>query len=138
MNEYWNEVIKLALKAYKKKEVPVGAIVVYNNKIIARACNLKEKKHDIMGHAEIITIKKASKRLNTWKLDDCDLYVSLKPCSMCETVIKQSRIKNVYYLSEKDENKKEFSDTKFKRIVNFEKEQEYLKILGNFFKKMRK
>lgn len=138
MNEYWNKVIDLAIKASKKNEVPVGAIVVYNNKIIAKSYNKKEKKHDVMGHAEIKAIKKASHKLKTWKLDDCVLYVSLKPCTMCENIIRQSRIKQVYYLIDKPENKKEFYNIKLEKYDNESLEEKYKKILNTFFNKMRK
>lgn len=128
----------LAIKASKKNEVPVGAIVVYNNKIIAKSYNKKEKKHDVMGHAEIKAIKKASHKLKTWKLDDCVLYVSLKPCTMCENIIRQSRIKQVYYLIDKPENKREFYNIKLEKYNNESLEEKYKKILNTFFNKMRK
>lgn len=94
-----------AEKAYKRGEVPVGAVIVKNDKIIAKAFNIKEKSNCAINHAEIIAIKKASKRLKNWRLEDCDLYVTLEPCPMCASAIKQSRIKNVYSaLSNKDKN----------------------------------
>ncbi len=135
--DYWNEVIKLALKAAKKGEVPVGAILVYKNRIIARGYNKREKSNNILGHAEIQVIKKANKCLHCWKLDDCELYVSLKPCSMCEEIIKQSRLKNVYYLLEKPTQKKEYYKTEFIKDNNYDLENEYKAIMTNFFKKMR-
>ena len=113
MENYFNICIKLAVKASKKGEVPIGAIVVYNKKIIAKAFNLREKRHDITAHAEVLALKKASKTLKRWNLSDCELYVTLKPCSMCESILKQSRIKNVYYLCEKLSFKKEFEKTNF-------------------------
>ena len=94
---YINEALIEAKKAFRKGEVPVGAIIVYNNKIIARAYNNREKKQSVIGHAEILAIKKASKRLKTWRLEDCILYVTLEPCPMCAGAIIQSRIKEVYY-----------------------------------------
>ena len=98
MNEkYMNMAIKQAIKAFKKKEVPVGAVIVHNNKIIAKACNDRQNKHSVIGHAEIKAILKAAKKLRDWRLNECDLYVTLKPCAMCESIIKESRIKSVYY-----------------------------------------
>ena len=90
------QALKEAKKAYDKKEIPVGAIIVKNGKIIARAHNLKETKQDTINHAEILAIKKASKKLNTWRLIDCEMYVTLEPCSMCAGALIQSRIKKVY------------------------------------------
>ena len=90
------EAINEAKKAYKKGEVPVGAIIVKDNKIIARGHNLKEYKKDTTKHAEIIAIQKASKKMKAWRLVDCEMYVTLEPCSMCAGAILQSRIKKIY------------------------------------------
>ena len=87
---------KEAKKAFKCGEVPVGAVIVKNDKIIAKSYNKKEKKQCVISHAEILAIKKASNRLNNWRLEDCDIYVTLEPCPMCASAIKQARIKNVY------------------------------------------
>ena len=75
--------------------------------------------------------------MNNWNLDGCDMYVTLKPCSMCMEIIKQSRIRNVYYLLDKPSSKKEFSKTKFREITEINYKEEYLAILQNFFKKLR-
>ena len=97
MNEkFMKEALKQAEKAYKKLEVPVGAVIVKDNKIIARAYNQKETKNDTTNHAEIMAIKKASKKLGSWRLLDCEMYVTLEPCSMCAGALIQSRIKKVY------------------------------------------
>ena len=77
------EALKEARKALKKEEVPVGAVIVKDGKIISRAHNLKETKTDTTNHAEILAIQKASKKLNSWRLLDCEMYVTLEPCSMC-------------------------------------------------------
>ena len=90
------EALKEAKKAYKKGEIPVGAVIVKDNKIIARAHNLKETKKDTTKHAEIIAIQKASKNIEAWRLIDCEMYVTLEPCSMCAGAILQARIKNLY------------------------------------------
>jgi len=96
------EVIKQANKAKDMDEVPIGAVVCHNGEIIARAHNMREANNDITGHAEIIAIKKAAKKLGSWQLDDCELFVSITPCIMCAGAIVQSRIKRVYVLSPSD------------------------------------
>ncbi len=94
-----------ALKAYNNDEIPVGAVIVKDDKVIATGHNLKEKMGCSIYHAEMLAIITATKLLNTWHLDDCDIYVSLEPCPMCASAIKQSRIKNVYCgLSNLDSN----------------------------------
>lgn len=90
------EALKEAKKAYLKKEIPVGAIIVKDGKIIARGHNIKEEKKDTTKHAEIIAIQKASKKLNSWRLIDCEMYVTLEPCAMCAGALIQSRVKKVY------------------------------------------
>ena len=94
--EYMEVAFKEAEKAFKRGEVPIGAVIVKNGKIIAKAFNNKEKKHCSIEHAEITAIKRASRKLKNWRLEDCDIYVTLEPCPMCASAIKQSRIKNVY------------------------------------------
>ena len=89
-----------AKKAYNINEVPVGAVVVKNDIIIAKAHNLKRSSNNILNHAEIVAIIEASKKLGDWRLCDCDLYVTLEPCPMCAGAIEQSRIKNIYIGSE--------------------------------------
>ncbi len=135
--KYLKILIKLAEKAGKSKEVPVSAIIVKNHRIISKAYNKRTKNRNVLDHAEIITIKKASKKLKDWRLFDCDLYVTLKPCSICENVIKQSRINNAYYLVDKPENKKEYNKTQFSKMNNSSYEQMYEKMLKDFFQKKR-
>lgn len=94
--KFMKEALKEAVKAYDKLEVPVGVVIVNNGKIIARAHNVKEEKQDTTRHAEIIAIQKASKKLNNWRLTNCEMYVTLEPCSMCAGALIQSRIKKVY------------------------------------------
>lgn len=91
------EAYKEAIKAIKEDEVPVGAVIVKDNKIIARAYNKKEKNNNPLGHAEILCIKKACKKLGDWYLKDCELYVTLEPCVMCCGAIINARIKKVYF-----------------------------------------
>ena len=95
-NRFMKEALKEAKKAYNKLEVPVGAVIVKDGKVIARAYNKKEEKCDTTNHEEILAIKKASKKLNSWRLLNCDMYVTLEPCSMCAGALIQSRIRKVY------------------------------------------
>ncbi|HIS38727.1 MAG TPA: nucleoside deaminase [Candidatus Onthousia faecavium] len=107
-DDYMKSAIKEAYKAYKNNEVPVGAVIVKNDKIISKAYNRKEERCCVIEHAEINAIIKASKKLQNWRLNGCDMYVTLEPCPMCASAIKQARIDHVYYLfdSTSCENKK--------------------------------
>lgn len=100
MNKYHDIIYKLAKKAYLNGDVPIGAIIVENNKIIAKAYNKKEKTHDLTAHAEMIAIKKACKKKKSSYLNDCILYTSLEPCMMCTGAIIQSHIKQIIYFAE--------------------------------------
>ena len=100
--KFMKEALKEAKKAYNKLEIPVGAVIVKNGKIIARAHNQKETKLDTTKHAEILAIQKASKKIGAWRLLDCEMYVTLEPCPMCAGAIINSRIKKVY-IGTKDE-----------------------------------
>ena len=131
---YMDEAIKEAKKAYLKKEVPIGAVVVFNNEIIGRGHNNRINKNDVMAHAEIEAIHEASNYLQDWRLDSCDLYVTLEPCNMCMEIIKASRIKNVYFLLPKLNYKKEYNKTNKQMFdTNFENMNEYKLIMSNFF-----
>lgn len=94
--KFMKEALKEAQKAYNKEEVPVGAVIVKDNKIIARAHNLKETSLNAVSHAEILAIQKACKKLGAWRLTDCDMYVTLEPCSMCAGALINSRIRKLY------------------------------------------
>lgn len=135
-----------AKKAYKKMEVPVGAIIVKKNKIISRSHNEKEIKNDPLGHAEIIAIRKASKKINHWRLNDCEIYVTLEPCAMCAGAILQSRIAKLYFGTKDYKSGAVVSITnlldikKFNHNVLYEYgiyENECSKILKTFFKELR-
>ena len=93
---YMELALNEAKKAYEIEEIPVGAIIVKDGKVISRAYNQKETKSNPIAHAEILAIERASKKLGRWRLDDCDLYVTLEPCPMCAGAIIQARIKNLY------------------------------------------
>ena len=136
MNVYMKMVYKEALKAYKKNEIPVGTIIVLDNKVIAKAHNDRQKKHNVLGHAEINTILKVEKKLKDWRLDKCEMYVTLEPCKMCQTIIEESRINKIYYLiSQKNDTK---NNPKYIQTNDCNSIQEqYQIILNNFFKKMR-
>lgn len=135
-----------ARKAYEKEEIPVGAIIVRDNKIIAKAHNIKEEKNDTTKHAEIIAIQKASKKLGSWRLNDCEMYVTLEPCAMCAGALIQSRIKKVY-IGTMDLKTGAcgsvlnlLEDYTFNHKVEIEKgimQQECEKILKDFFKRLR-
>jgi len=86
-----------ARKAAQKDEVPVGAVVVKNGKIIGRGHNLTESKQNAMTHAEMVALGKAVKKTKSWRLNDCDLYVTLEPCTMCGGAMVLSRIRNLFY-----------------------------------------
>lgn len=132
--KYSKEIIKLAKIAYKKGEVPVGAIITKNDKILARAYNKIETSKDATMHAEILAIKKASKKLKNWRLNNCEMYVTLEPCTMCSSAIELSRIKKVYYLVKRD---KKISIKKSKYIHYNTFTTEALNLLQSFFKKVR-
>ncbi len=144
---FMKEALKEAEKAYKKLEVPVGAIIVKDGKIIARAYNQKESKTDTTKHAEILAIQKASKKLKSWRLIDCEMYVTLEPCTMCAGAIIHSRIKKVY-IGAMDEKTGAvgsvlnlFEDYKFNHKPEVEKgilKEDCESLLKQFFKELRK
>lgn len=135
-NNIYEEIIHLAKKSLKHNDVPVGAVIVKNNKIISKGFNKREKNKLTINHAEIDAITKANRKLHSYFLYDCDLYVTLKPCEMCEKVINNARIKNVYYLLDKPNFKKEYKKTNIiYQQSDFEKV--YRKMIQNFFNKLR-
>ena len=133
---------KYAEKAYKNNEVPIGAVIIKNNEVIGYGYNQKEKRNSVLEHAEVIAIRMASKKLNNWRLEDCDIYITLDPCPMCASAIKQSRIKNIYSaLSNLDKEnkkvvvdilKKDKTNPEVSLISNIEPEKSK-KILNSFF-----
>ena len=144
---YMKQAIKEAEKAYSKLEVPVGAVIVKDGKIIARAYNQKESKTDTTKHAEILAIQKASKKLNSLRLIDCEMYVTLEPCTMCAGAIINSRIKKIY-IGAMDEKTGAvgsvlnlFEDYKFNHKPEVEKgilKKDCESLLKQFFKELRK
>ena len=144
---FMSEALKEAKKAYKKLEVPVGVVIVKDEKIIARAYNQKEEKNSPIKHAEIIAIEKACKKLNNWRLNDCEMYVTLEPCPMCTGAIVNSRIKKVYIGA--IQQKTGACGSKVNIIESYKSEtkidlefgilqEECLNIVQEFFKELRK
>ena len=137
MGDYLTKIIELSKKSLESGDVPIGAIIVKDGQIIGEGYNTREKNNDVMGHAEINAIKDASKKINNWNLQGSVMYVTLKPCSMCLSVIRESRIDFVYYLLDKPEKKFEYSKTAIHNFDDENAKEEYLGILQDFFKKLR-
>ena len=137
MGDYLTKIIELSKKSLESGDVPIGAIIVKDGKIIGEGYNTREKNNDVMGHAEINAIKDASKNLNNWNLQGSVMYVTLKPCSMCLSVIRESRVDFIYYLLDKPEKKFEYSRTAIHNFDDENAKEEYLRILQDFFKKLR-
>lgn len=100
--KYMNIALEEAYKSYEKGDVPVGAVVVYKNEIIARAHNCKEQNKNAVEHAEILAISRACQKLNTWHLEECTIYVTLEPCLMCAGALIQSRIGKLVFATENE------------------------------------
>lgn len=96
-SKFMEEALKLAVEAAEKGEVPVGAVIVRNGEIIAKGRNMREEKQNALSHAEIETINNACRALGSWRLDDCEIYVTLEPCPMCAGAIINSRIKTLVF-----------------------------------------
>ncbi len=138
MEQYFEIALREALKASKKNEVPVGAVIVKNGKVIAKSHNSRQKKSNVLGHAEVLCILKAEKKLNDWRLNGCDLYVTLEPCIMCSNIINESRIDRVFYIEkqnfqQKKQKKANFVQTNVSKNIH----AMYKELLENFFKKLR-
>ena len=143
---FMKEALKEANKADKKLEVPVGVVIVKDDTIIARAYNQKESKNSPIKHAEITAIEKACKKLNNWRLNDCDMYITLEPCAMCAGAIINSRIRKIY-IGAMEHNSGAcgsklnlLQDYDFETKVEIENgvmQEECQKILKSFFKEIR-
>lgn len=141
MNEFMQTAIEQAQKVYD--DIPVGAVIVKDGKVIASAFNTKEGDNDITSHSEILALRKASSVLNNWRLEDCDLYVTLEPCPMCGWAIMQSRIKSIYFGSY-DSKYGAFTSIKLDKYSDYKPkiyggicEKECDELLKNFFKNIR-
>ena len=132
-NIIFDELKKLTNKAIEENEVPIAAIILKNNIIVGRGYNKVEQTQNFMNHAEIIAINEAQQNLNNWRLNDCKMYVTLEPCSMCKEIIKKSRISDIYYLSKQNKEQKD-------AINNYEYiEKKYFSdLLTTFFKEKRR
>ncbi len=139
--------LKEAQKALKKEEVPVGAVLVYQDKVISKGHNTRETKQISLNHAELLCIQSACKKLNTWRLEDCVLYVTLEPCPMCAGAIMQSRIKRVVFGAYDKKGGSYGSSFNINEIPTLNHypeitsgilEKECSEIISNFFKERRK
>lgn len=137
MNRYVDVCLKMALKNLKRNELPIAAVIIKNGQIIAKASNNRNLKNNVMGHAEIICINKATKKLKRWNLSDCDLIVTLEPCEMCQAVIKEARIRKVWYLLPKYKSKKQYSKTAFEQLKSYPQLDQYRTSMNSFFKNKR-
>ena len=144
--KYMKLALKFASEAYKMNEVPVGTVIVKDGKVISYAFNKKECNKSVLEHAELIAIRQAEKVLDNWRLDGCDLYVTLDPCPMCASAIKQARISNVFSaLQNSDSFNTELINQIFSTIKNNPKVNFYTnlcplesqKLLSSFFKMKR-
>lgn len=140
--EYMNAAIEAAKTS--DIDVPIGAVIVKDGKIIAEDVNTREKEQQTVNHAEILVINKANKILKNWRLDGCDIYVTLEPCPMCAAAIIQSRISNVYFGAYDTVNGAFGSNCDMKRIMNSGinvkggiLEEECAKIIKKYFGKLR-
>ena len=144
-NKYMDIALNEAYKAYLMDEVPVGAVIVKNDEIIAKCHNLKTESSNILNHAEIVAITKAAKILNDWRLNDCEMYVTLEPCPMCASAIQQSRIKKVYIGTKSNASSnieimdKIFNNDEFCHKVDYEflNDSRCSEILSDFFANKR-
>ena len=133
-----DKIIDLSKKAFSNDEIPVGAVVVKDNKIIGEGMNSRNKDSSVIGHAEINAIEMACKNIGDWRLDGCDLYVSLLPCMMCTGAIVESRINKVYYLCDRTNVCFKTGDfISVEKIDDTIKSDEYLKLLQLFFENKR-
>lgn len=139
---FMQDAIEVALQT--KNEIPVGAVIVKSGEIIAFAHNRKEELQDVTAHAEILAIKMAQEGLRRWRLEDCDMYVTLEPCPMCASAIIQSRIKNLYFGSYDPKYGALGSALDLRKVHNSKLnvfggifEQDCDKILEDFFERLR-
>lgn len=144
--KYMREALKQAKKAYEIEEVPIGCVIEYQGKIIARAYNKRNSKKSTLAHAELLAIQKASKKMGDWRLEECTMYITLEPCPMCAGAIVQARIPRVVIGSMNPKagcagsiinllQKKEFNHQV--EIVKGVLNGECSNLLSNFFKSLR-
>ena len=145
--KFMKAALKEADKAEKKEEVPIGCVIVKDGKIFTRAHNLRQTKRLATAHAETLAIEKACRKLGDWRLDDCELYVTLEPCAMCAGAIANARIKKVYFGAYEPKGGGAVSrfdiltDSGLNHVTDFEggvMEEECSEKLKTFFKTRRK
>ena len=140
MNKYMMIAYKEAKKANKKNEIPVGAVIVKNGKIISKAYNKKNKTNRVIDHAEILAITKANKKLKNWRLDNCEIYITLEPCPMCASAIEQARISKIYTSASNNNEKNSNISNSILNNINWTKDvdsKNSTSIIKNFFKNKR-
>lgn len=140
--EFMQEAIKKAKKS--GEDIPIGAIIVKNGEIISKAVNQREKRQNTIYHAEMLAIKRACKKLKNWRLNDCEMYVTLEPCPMCASAILQARISKVYFGAYDFLNGAFGSKSDMRIIMGYNAEvkggimeDECTKLLKNYFERMR-
>ena len=138
------EALKEAKKALAQDEVPIGAVIVIDGKIVSRGHNMREGSQNALAHAEIVAINKACKKLKSWRLEDAEIYVTLEPCPMCAGAIANARIEKIVYgakdMTSGDELCKKICDStrlNHKLEVEFEECEEAKALLQSFFKSKR-
>ena len=147
VNYYMSLALKEAEKAILEDEVPVGAVIVCDDKVIARAHNRRDGLNMTYAHAEMLAINKANKKLGSWRMPECDIYITLEPCIMCMGAIIQSRIKNIYYGAKDPKGGAVISSINVLEAKNINHhpnvvegimEEECSKIISDYFKNKRK
>lgn len=143
-NKFMKAALKCAQKAFDDGEVPIGAVVVADGKIISRGHNRRTKKQIATAHAEIEAIEKACKKLKSWRLPECELYVTLEPCPMCMGAMLNARIKKVYFGAYEAKGRSMTNELAASNLVNHKIEveggvmqEECASILSTFFSQMR-
>lgn len=143
-NEFMQAALDCAAKALKKGEVPIGAVVVSNGKIISRGYNKRTKKQIATAHAEIEAIEKACKKLKSWRIPECEIYVTLEPCPMCMGAMLNARIKKVYFGAYEAKGRSMTAQLAESNLLNHRIEveggvmrEECAEILSSFFSQMR-
>ena len=144
---YMSLALKEAEKAVSEDEVPVGAVIVCDDKVIARAHNRRDGLNMTYAHAEMLAINKANKKLGSWRMPECDIYITLEPCVMCMGTIIQSRIRNIYYGAKDPKGGAVISSINVLEAKNINHhpnvvggimEEECSKIISEYFKNKRK
>ncbi len=143
-NKFMKSALKCAQKACEEGEVPIGAVIVYEGKVISRGHNRRTGRQIATAHAEIEAIEKACKKLKSWRLPECELYVTLEPCPMCMGAALNARIKKIYFGAYEDKGRSLTSEIASANLLNHKieveggvMEEECKKILSDFFSSMR-